>query len=144
MHPYDPVLVCDWGDGEHRFRLRIREMLEVEAKCAAGIYTVFRRLASGDWYVSDVREVVRLGLIGAGMAPPDAIRLIKSYVDERPIGESVQVALLILNKTLTPPEAVSKKNGGRRGKSAAMTGSTPPPSTATGPSADTAPATSTT
>jgi hypothetical protein len=110
VHPYDPVLVTEWGDGEHRFRLRVKELLELESKCDAGIYAVFRRLAAGAWYVNDVRETVRLGLIGSDdCKPAEAAKLVKQYCDERPLVESLETALLILNKTLTPPDDIVKK-----------------------------------
>lgn len=110
MHPYDPVLVTEWGDGEHSFRLRIKELLELESKCDAGVYTIFRRLAAGAWYVNDIRETVRLGLIGSeDSKPADAAKLVKRYCDERPLTESLETALLILDKTLTPPDEIVKK-----------------------------------
>ena len=34
--------------------------------------------------MEDVRETIRIGLVGGGMSPVDASRLLKRYVDEVP------------------------------------------------------------
>lgn len=86
-----------WADGDHVFNVaKVAQVLELEEKCDAGCAEIFDRLRSGRWRFNDVRETIRLGLIGGGMTPPKALVLVKRYVDERPWQESVPVALAIL------------------------------------------------
>ena len=60
----------------------------------------------GDWRVADVRETIRLGLIGAGMAPTDAFIAVSRYVDQTdkfPLIDNVGIAAGILHHALTAP-----------------------------------------
>ncbi len=92
-----------WGDGEHTFNIaKIAQALELEEKCGCGVAEIFERLRNGRWHINDVRETIRLALIGGGIDtkngidPQKAALLVKRYVDERPWQESVQTAMLIL------------------------------------------------
>lgn len=93
-----------WADGDHTFRLAIGQLRELQEKCNAGPLELYRRMFSGAWRLDDVRETIRLGLIGAGMAPPDALKLVERYVDERPLLESMMVAKSVLGVILLPIE----------------------------------------
>ena len=93
-----------WADGEHAFRLGIGQLRELQEKCDAGPLEIYRRMFAGTWRLDDVRETIRLGLLGGGMAPIDALRLVERYVDERPLIESMMVAKSILGVVLLPVE----------------------------------------
>lgn len=73
----------DFADGTYGFRLAIGELEELQEKTECGPYTLLRRLLSNDWKVGDVRETIRLGLIGDGVKPTEALALIRRYVDQR-------------------------------------------------------------
>ena len=90
----------DWADGEHTFALKIAQLIELQEKCDAGPPLILARLQGGAWLVSDVRETVRLGLLGGGASPTDALKLTMRYVDERPLGENAIVAQIILASAL--------------------------------------------
>ena len=92
----DASVTITWGDGDHRFRLAIGQLRELQEKCAAGPMEVLDRLATRRWRVDDVRETIRLGLIGGGLEPIKALPLVKHYIDERPIMESVPAAQAVL------------------------------------------------
>ncbi len=80
-------------------------------------YAMLRSIG-GDWRVEDVRETIRLGLIGGGATPSDASIAVMTYVDqvERfPIVDNLGVASAILIHALTAPE------GEKVGKSATET-----------------------
>jgi hypothetical protein len=101
-----------WGDGEHKFNIaKIGQVLELEEKCGAGIATILNRLRTGTFYVNDFRETLRLGLIGGGMAPPVAMRMIRRYLDERPWQESVLPAMHVIAAAMVgvPGDEVGKK-----------------------------------
>lgn len=86
----------DWGDGTHSFRLSLTGAIELESKCDAPIATIINRVNSGQYKVNDLRETIRLGLIGGGKAPVEALKLVRLYVDERPLSESEVIARVIL------------------------------------------------
>ncbi len=89
-----------WADGEYTFRLKLGQVRELQEKCDAGPRELAIRLASGKERVDDVRETIRLGLIGGGLTPEQALKLVKRYVDERPFVESIMPAQAILSAWL--------------------------------------------
>lgn len=86
----------DWADGIYTFRLTLPGALELEQKCDAAIAVIANRLNSGAYRVADVRETIRIGLIGGGEKPDAALRLVRAYVDARPLSESWQIARIIM------------------------------------------------
>lgn len=88
-------ITLEWADGEYDFRLGIGELRELQertrrTKNVAGEYEyfgpmrLFEMLSGSDWMVDDVREAIRIGLIGGGIKPIEAARLVKRYVEEVP------------------------------------------------------------
>lgn len=102
-----------WSAGEHEFCIgKIEHQLILEERCDAGIFEIAERLESvalasaekrigGRARVNDIRETIRLGLIGGGEKPDQAMRLVKAHVDGRPMLESVLLAYQILAATLS-------------------------------------------
>ncbi len=99
-----------WGDGEHLFRLGIGELRELQEKTSAprvrvggepvGPPFLAHQIITGKWLVDDLREPLRIGLIGGGMKPMDALALVARYVDGRPLQESVMPAYAVLTAAL--------------------------------------------
>jgi hypothetical protein len=86
-----------WGDGEHKFNIaKLKCILELEEKCGVGVAEICQRMANGKWKWNDCRETLRLGLIGAGMTPDKALKLIQRYCDDRPLVESALPAQVVL------------------------------------------------
>jgi len=96
----DAGISLKWADGEYAFRLPIGRLIELQEKCDAGPAFIMTRLQQGVWRVEDVRETIRLGLIGGGTKPTDALKLVERYVDERPMFESVVTAEAIISAAL--------------------------------------------
>lgn len=121
----DGSIELEWADGTHRFRLGWGELAELQEKCDAGPYVVVQRLLDGTWRVQDLREVVRLGLIGGGMTPADSLKLVRLYVEARPPMESVAVAQAALMAAVigAPDERPKKERapGRARGSTASRT-----------------------
>ena len=92
-----------FGDGEHKFCLAIGELRELQDKVGIGPAALLDRLAQKKWLADDARETIRLGLIGAGLDPLQALKLVKRYVDERPFGESIPIAVRILIAAIIGP-----------------------------------------
>lgn len=91
----------EWADGDHHFHLRWGELIELQGKCDAGPAFILSRMFSGHWLVQDISEVIRLGLIGAGMAPTKALELTRTYVEARPPDENLVLAIHILRAAVT-------------------------------------------
>lgn len=79
-----------------RFCLRLGEIEELEQLCGAGVGSIWKRLALADFKAGDIRETIRLGLIGGDMAPKMADAFVERYVDARPLGENFELAIAIL------------------------------------------------
>lgn len=109
----DARVELDWADGTYSFRLAWGQLAELQEQTNAGPYVVFQRLHNGQWRVEDIANVVRLGLIGGGMTPAEALRLTRAYVEARPPLENVLLAQGILAAALhgAPEEKVGERKG---------------------------------
>ncbi|TPN43206.1 gene transfer agent family protein [Mesorhizobium sp. B1-1-7] len=101
-----------FADGDYRFRLAWGELEELQEACDAGPYVVLDRLVTGRWRVGDIANVIRLGLIGGGLEPIKALKLVRSYVQSRPPLESLVLAQLVLGAAVAgaPEEEIGKKS----------------------------------
>lgn len=83
-----------FGDDEKRFRIGIGEFRELQEKVngrriemglsAIGPTTLANLLRANDAWPDDVRDVLRIGLVGGGMKAPEAHRLLVRYFDGKP------------------------------------------------------------
>lgn len=90
--------VAYFGDGEKTFALTIPMIAELERKAGVGIGALYQRVAlTLQFHVSDVIEIIRLGLIGGGMSPAEAQILIDAYTPEQPLIPLAMLAVDILN-----------------------------------------------
>lgn len=127
-------ITLDFGDGSYLFKLTVAGTIELEEKCGAPITVVFRRIEAGEYMRRDLRETIRLGLIGGGLKPPEALKLVTRYVDERPITECWPTARFILAAAMFGFAEDAKQEDDDAGKAEAAPAtapnvSTPPPST---------------
>lgn len=133
-------ITIDWADGTYDCRLPIAQIEELQEKTDCGPYFLFNRIASGQWRIADLRETIRLGLIGGGMEPPKARTLVERYVDNRPYAESIKPAQAILGAALIGApdgEKPGKRKAAREAaKNLQTEGSPLPPSTETPQSSD--------
>jgi hypothetical protein len=100
----DAKVTLTWADGDYVFRLGWGELAELQEKTDAGPYVVLQRLLSGQWRIEDISNVIRLGLIGGGLEPPKALRLVRTYVEARPPLENHPVAYAVLSAGLMGAE----------------------------------------
>ncbi len=105
--------VIIWEGGEDTFCLaKVGLIFELEEKCRAGISAVQMRIETAQWGLNDIREPIRLGLIGGGMAPDKAMAAVKRHVDEKPLASNVLLAYEIIKAVLVgvPDDPVGKKD----------------------------------
>lgn len=113
-----------WGDADRTFRLGIREWEKVQEKCDAGPAEILSRLSPafmalqqgltfeqiitmgylGKWRIHDLREPLYRGLIGGGMEPTAAGKLVRELVDERPLLEPMAIAYKVVLASITGAE----------------------------------------
>ncbi|MBB5044028.1 gene transfer agent family protein [Shinella fusca] len=90
-----------FGDGEYTFNLTWGCVVEWEKTTGRSLFATFKAMLSGgDIPLECIRETIRLGLIGGGMAPVDALKKVKFYVEGRPFAESYGTALAIAGAAL--------------------------------------------
>lgn len=70
-----------WPGGEHDFLLDIGALRAIEDRCKAGISVVYNRLLMNEWYVDDIIQPLRLGLMGGGLTDRQAKAVIDSAYD---------------------------------------------------------------
>lgn len=92
------AIELDWGDGTFTFRLGLGEIEELERKRDLSLFEIARRMepVRRDARLADISEVLRLGLIGGGMTPVDALAKVRKYADERPVDENRDAAYAVV------------------------------------------------
>lgn len=117
-------VTLEFGDGEHTFALPIGSMRELQDKTGRGPLALLRRLQSGEWLVDDLREIIRIGLIGAGAKPHEAAKLVQRYYDPGGHIEHAPLAAAILAAGLTAPLGTEPPKADATGTSAPATNAT--------------------
>lgn len=109
----DASITHDWGDNTYTFRLAWGQIVQLQEACDAGPFVILNRLSDGTWRVQDISSVIRFGLIGGGMKPADALKLVRTYVEDRPPVENLLIAQAIMAAGVmgAPDEDAVKKNG---------------------------------
>jgi hypothetical protein len=149
-------ITLEFGGEERAFRLAIGQWRKIQEKCDAGPAELLARLGPmyaaksqglsfaqivshgylGSWRVDDVREVILQGLLGANMAGPEALALVRDWVEERPLIESVGIAYEVVmasvmgaedEKAVGEPQAAAaaSPNSPAASSGSAKAGSTP-------------------
>lgn len=137
MQPIKPSrhaeIGLEFGGEDRRFRLALGELRELQEKTDAGPAHLLQRLTDGTWRVDDIRETLRLGLIGGGMTPSEALALCRRYVDDRPLLESLPLARAVLLVVLLPVEGDVPKPPPAEGATETTHGDGSPSPASTGP-----------
>jgi hypothetical protein len=94
------------------FRLGWGELAEIQQASDAGPFVVMERLNNGSCRLKDISEVIRWGLIGGGLTPVEASKLVTTYVEKRPPAESrlTAYAILMAGCLGAPEEKIEKKS----------------------------------
>ncbi len=94
-----------FGDAEHAFCLTDPMLAELEKITGLGVGAMYFQLVSLAYPATVLREIIRLGLIGAGTAPEDAKRLCDAYASNRPLAETFPLAFDIMEARWTGLQA---------------------------------------
>ncbi|MDO6521277.1 gene transfer agent family protein [Shimia thalassica] len=86
-----------FGDGKHTFALTDDMITELERIADLGIGALYLRCVNMQFTLSDLVEVIRLGLIGGGSTPEQAARLTHTYGRNRPIDELYPLVVDVLD-----------------------------------------------
>jgi hypothetical protein len=91
------TVVLNFAGADRAFNLAVISVaLEHQDLCDAGPNQVLNRLLAGTWRIQDLRETIRLGLVGGGMKANEALVLVRRHVDGKPWGETVPLARTIM------------------------------------------------
>jgi hypothetical protein len=106
----DAQITLPWADGDHTFRLGWGELELLQEACGAGPYVILNRLYDESWKIGDISHTIRVGLIGGGKKPTEALTLVRQYVEKRPPMENIIFAKAILEAGLVgaPEERVGE------------------------------------
>lgn len=93
----------DFGGEMRTFRLGLGEIEELEDKAGTGLFQIMAQMSPDVRSVRTkvVSETIRIGLIGGGTTPADALGLVRRYCDERPLTESLMVAYAVVVAAIT-------------------------------------------
>ena len=86
-----------FGTEKQVFALTDPIIAELERVTDLGIGAFYQRSIAMQFHVAHLSEIIRLGLIGGGMAPEQAMHLTVTYATNRPFDEIVPLALDILD-----------------------------------------------
>lgn len=86
----------DWADGSYTFKLDWERLILLQEATDAGPLFLLERLGGKHVRLQDISHTIRLGLIGGGAKPEDALKLVRAYVESRPPMENTQIAYAIL------------------------------------------------
>ncbi|NKX47807.1 gene transfer agent family protein [Rhodobacteraceae bacterium R_SAG8] len=86
-----------FGTADHSFTLTDNMVTELERVTDTGIGAFYQRMIAMHFKATDLAEIIRLGLIGAGMHPQEAMQLVNTYARNRPMAETFPLALDILD-----------------------------------------------
>lgn len=111
----DASVTLTWADGDYTFRLAWGQLIELQEKLDAGPAFILDKFYNGGWKVEYISEVIRLGLIGGGLSPTEALKLTRNYVESRPPFENLSTAQGILAISLigAPEEKLGEGEAAR-------------------------------
>jgi Phage tail tube protein, GTA-gp10 len=121
MSTEDGSVTLQFGGEEYTFRIAFGQWRELQESInkprleigepPIGPMALLRALLNGDSWPHDVREVIRLGLIGGGMKGDRALVLVKRHVESRAYFNALPTARTVLQYAMfgPPDDAVGKE-----------------------------------
>lgn len=78
-------VVLSFGDGDHLFALKGKQIEHLQKACNAGFAEIAMRVMALQPRYEDLYHVILLGLEGGGMPPTEAKAFMGRYFDGRPV-----------------------------------------------------------
>ena len=114
MSVEDGTVALQFGDAEYSFRIAFGQWRELQESInrpriemghpVIGPAPLIQSLLMLSAWPHDVREVIRIGLIGGGMKSDRALVLVKRYVDGKPFFSNTLLAGKVLRTAMFGPE----------------------------------------
>jgi hypothetical protein len=119
----DGSIILPWGGEDRLFRIQIAQLEKIQEARDVGAYVMLDRLVTGRWFVQDIREVLRWGLIGGGMEVGEVSKLLKLYFESMPpAGENLITAQRALGAGLL---GAAEEELGKNAEAASQDNSSP-------------------
>lgn len=125
------TVTLNWPGGEHEFALPLGQLRALQERVNCGPEALLQRMGRGEWFVDDLIEVLRCGLIGGGMPAKEAGPLVTRIAEAHPKLQLKPPAVAILMEVLVGVEddPVGEQEGAttpqENGNSASYTDSEP-------------------
>lgn len=97
-----------FAGGEQSFAMGYDEAVEWERIRRKSLYRTAIEMEDGRFFLADMTEVVRLGLIGAGMSQSEADDAVEYNVRKRPLAENHDLVRAILDDAYFGPKEEGK------------------------------------
>jgi Phage tail tube protein, GTA-gp10 len=114
MSSEDGSITLPFGDGDYTFRIAFAQWRELQESInrpriemghpVIGPAPLVQALLTLSAWPNDVREVIRLGLIGGGMKSDRALVLVKRYVEGKPFFANTLLAGKVVRASMFGPE----------------------------------------
>lgn len=103
-----------FGNDNYVFKLGYGQIKELQEAVDAGVIVILDSFFKNTWKAEYIRETIRCGLIGGGMSPTEALRMVKTYVEDTenyPLQNNVIISTTILSAAIigAPEEDNGKK-----------------------------------
>ncbi len=99
------AVVLQWPGGEHAFRLPLSQLEALQQKTDCGPEFLLNKISLGQWTAVELFEVIRIGLIGGGMPPAEAHKLVGGAFDRYAlIGFKVPAQAILGHALYGPPD----------------------------------------
>nr|WP_245247723.1 gene transfer agent family protein [Tianweitania sediminis] len=104
--------MLDFAGDIRAFRFAWGDLEKLQEARGAGPYVILDRLVSGRWYVEDIADVIKFGLIGGGTEPAKAVKLVRDEVMSKAPLQSLVIAQQVLGSGVVgaPEEELEKKS----------------------------------
>lgn len=114
----DARINLPWPDQRRDYRLGIGELRELQEKCNKGPLEILNDLLAGRWRFDDILQPIRLGMVGGGLGPSEALILSERHVTPGRLAECAMIAAAIVQAAITgaPDEKIHMPKGAKSGK----------------------------
>jgi hypothetical protein len=124
----EATIELPWPDEMRKYRLGLGELRELQEKCGdriamreRGPMEILDDLQTRKWRADDIFQIVRLGLIGAGLEAHKALALANTYASPPRLSEAILFATVILQAAIVgPPEDLIRVPDSLSGKDKAL------------------------